>query len=78
MAVRSRIFTPVPGTTQIGHPSLYGVRMLGVSRSGDVLDLGTFPAAPGNHKYTYGLSTIYFDPTNPFNLGEKVWVIFET
>ena len=77
MAVKSRIFTPAPGATQVSHFSIYGVTMLGVSRSGDVHDLGSFPTPPGNHQYTYGISTIYFDPTNPFNLGETVWAIFE-
>lgn len=76
--VRSRIFTPLVGVTQVSSFAIYGVRMLGVARTGDVLDRGSFPTPPGNHQYTYGVSTIYLDPADPIKPGETIWAIFET
>lgn len=75
-------WTTTPGATSIsGLSSVLGLSFAGldvieVDREGlqhDIIETGT----PGNReaKYTGG-STIDFDPTNPFNSGERVFVIW--
>lgn len=71
-----------PGETSISGTGHYGRSFAGhdlieVDREGiqhDVVDSGT----PGNREALYnGGSSIDFDPLNPFNAGERVFVIWE-
>lgn len=71
----------VAGATSV-HSALLeatGVVILGVSRSGMVHDptVGT----PGNLEYKFtggaGNGTVAFDPTNPFNAGEVIWILYK-
>jgi hypothetical protein len=70
-----------PGDSGISGPGTYGrdfagMNVLEVDREGiehDIIDSGS----PGNREARYtGGAVISFDPTNPFNAGERVYVLW--
>lgn len=71
----------VAGATSVSHASLQqtGVVILGVSRSGMVHN--STSGTPGNMEYKFtggaGNGTVAFDPTNPFNSGEVIWILYK-
>ena len=79
--IQSDWWTTTPGTTSISGTgnegrSFAGHRVIEVDREGiqhDIIDTGT----PGNRQVKYtGGSSISVDPTNPFNSGEIMFVIW--
>lgn len=76
--IYSRTYNTVPGATQVFHPTLFGVyKVLSVDRSGFGQDKTT-PFSPVNTQFYVFAGRIVFDPAIPFNIGEKVQVIYET
>lgn len=76
--MHSRPYNTVPGTSQMGHFSLSGVRVLGVTREGTWLQRNGLPGSQGNREFQYFARTIYVSTSEPFNPGEKIWVLYET
>lgn len=75
MSVRSRTYSVVAGADFLWHPSISGVRILGVKREG--LGLAQTSSAPGNRQFRYLAGRIYIDANNLFTAGEKMWVLYE-
>lgn len=84
MPVVSRIFLGTPGATQIAHPSISGVRILGVCREGLGYKKGI--VTPGNREYVKVGPTIHFNipftgdasTSSTSDLREKVFVLYES
>lgn len=74
----SRTYHTTPGAYFIHHPTLSGVRILGVKREGTGLVRNYTPGGQGNREFGYFASRIYVDATNRFNDGETIWVLYET
>ncbi len=73
----SRTYNTIPGTNILFHPSLNGVRIHSVDRTGMGQDR-TIPFTAVNTQFYYFGSKLFFDNSIPFNVGEKVQVIYET
>ena len=78
MAVKSKTYNTIPGNDRLTSFTLFGVRILGVSRSTDIYNAVSILATPASLEFYRIGGTIFFDPTNPFNAGEKVWVLYES
>lgn len=74
----SRTYTTTPGLHFMHHPSISGVRILGVKREGTGLVRNYVPFTIGNREFGYFAARIFVDITNPFFDGEKLWVLYET
>lgn len=66
----------VSGDSAVHGYSFAGQRIIEVDREG--LQQDEVPVSPGNRQYSFDGSALTFDPTNPFNDGERIFVIFET
>jgi 23S rRNA C2498 (ribose-2'-O)-methylase RlmM len=74
-----RFFTPAAGSDQISHTSLRRVRILEVDREGNGNKIISGVLVPTNDEVAYlGIGRLKFDANNPFNSGEKVYVLYET
>lgn len=78
MAIRSRTYHTIPGAHVMWHFTLSGVRILGVTREGTWLQRDGLPGSQGNREFQYFASSIYVSANEPFNPGEKLWVLYET
>lgn len=78
--ITSRTFVTLPGASTVVSPSLSGVRILGVKRSGLGLTEVPVLTLPADNEFRYFVSQgrIQVPPSNPFNAGEKMWVLYET
>jgi hypothetical protein len=75
--ITTRIFNAVPGSYILWHPSLNGVNVLSVDRTGFGQDENPDIMVANTEFYHTG-GFIVFSPGIPFNIGEKVQVIYET
>ena len=75
MAVSSRTLNTVPGQYTVTSVKFFGTPIYGVARSGDIHN--EVNTTPSSLEFRHVGATLYFDTTNPFNLDEKVWVLFE-
>jgi hypothetical protein len=67
------------GSDRFTHSSLIRVRILGVEREGLGLKIVSGLTVPSGNEVSYlGVGRLKFDSTNPFNSGEKVYVLYET
>jgi hypothetical protein len=77
--IRSRQYTMTAGTDRFSHSSLARVRVLGVEREGIGLKIVSGLTVPSGNEVSYlGIGRLRFDTNNPFNSGEKVYVLYET
>lgn len=65
----------ISGVGVIGR-SFADSQIIEVDREGTQYDYET--GVPGNREFAYDGTTISFDPTNPFNPGERVFVVWKT
>lgn len=78
--VQSDWWETTPGASSITGVGEYGRTFVGkevleVAREGTQHDEAG--GSPGNREYAYDGTNISFDPTNPFNPGERVFVIWQ-
>jgi len=76
--ITSRTFNTTPGATQLMHPSLYGVSLLCVKREGIEYDKISPLSTPSGLQYYNSAHRLVFDPLVPFNVGEKIFVLYES
>lgn len=72
-----RSYNPIPGTTFFFHPSLNGVNVLSVDRVGFGQDEVSSLTVPSNTQFNHIASRLIFDPTIPFEAGNKIQVLYE-
>lgn len=67
----------IPGNSIVGHPKMFGRRLLKVKREGIGYDIVTSLGALGSHtrKVMHRLDKLTFNI--PFNNGEKVYVLIK-
>lgn len=77
--LRSLTINTTPGLTYVNYPPQFlGLSIVCVKREGVQFDRTTSAPSGREWKLSGGLSIkIQFDSTNPFNSGEKVFVIYK-
>lgn len=75
--INSRTFITIPGQSNVFHYSLYGARIYGVSRSTDVCDEVSNFVTPSGLQFNHVAGLLRFDPANPFNPNETVFVLYD-
>lgn len=73
--IYSKTFPIIVGQSYIEDSSFFGAIIYGVKRSGWGQNRVT--GVPGNQEFSTIDAKILFDPTNPFNSGETVWVLYD-
>lgn len=75
MPIISRTFVTTIGSTYVDDASFGGATFYGVKRSGFALTRIT-TGVPVNEQFLVVGTKIFIAPTNPFNAGEKIWVLY--
>lgn len=72
-----RTYNTTAGGTSLYHPSLSGVRILGVWKEGTEYNRIAPPGSPVGIEFVYIANRIVFDSNIPFINGEKIFILYE-